>query len=167
MFYTVFKNCSDAMQGNLVSDCNNMYPYRGIMPLVLSTGEGAKTSTLTSKLYYKDQTAENFTATNPGFVARRKIAARSKFFDCIGKIASPLFEKDRWLIPGLTVDVKLTKNYPEFCLDSNSTGTSTPYNFEKCTLYEKAHSVNAKIVQKHKALLSKESGLRTFYVTWK
>ena len=164
LFYTAFKDLTVSVQGNIITSSNNMYAYRGIIPEILSKGEGEKTSTLTAKLYYKDSSPEDFTSTNPGYVARKALAAGSKTFDMVGRLASSLFEQDRWIIPGVTIDVQLTKNSPDFCIDSKVSTSPNPYklSFEECTLYVKVHTVNQDVVNKHKALASK--GSKALYI---
>ena len=163
MHYMAFKNCIVSVQGNIISNSNNMYSYRGILPEILAKSEGEKTSTMTAMLYYKDTTPEDFTSSNTGYVARKALAAGSKTFDVVGRLASSLFEQERWIIPGVTIDVQLTKNSSDFSLVSKVT-TSNPYkfSFEECTLYLKVRTVNQDIVNKHKALLSK--GTNSLYV---
>jgi hypothetical protein len=48
--------------------------------------KGEKTSTLTSKLFYRDDTLEDFTDTNKGYAKRKGLAAESRTFDMLGKV---------------------------------------------------------------------------------
>ena len=73
-----------------------------------------------------------------------------------GKISSEIFEMARWLLPGVRVDVVLTRNSPEFCLDSMNT-EKNPFKFtiEEFKFYLKTHAANPEIVKNHQTLLSR------------
>ena len=164
-FYTIFQNCTISVQGNVISDSNNLYGYRGVIPLVLTSGEGEKTSTLTSKLFYKDTFVDSFTSGNKGFESRQAFATASRTFDVIGRISASLFEQDRWIPNGVSIDIKLTRSSPSFCIDSavvvKPGETSVPYKYsiEEATLLVKAHTINPDILRLHQQLFKKEKAV--------
>ena len=56
--HSLFLQVDISLNGALITSLTNTYPYRAMMETLLSYGEDAKTSQLTSALYYKD-TASN------------------------------------------------------------------------------------------------------------
>jgi len=153
-FRTMFKNCTVSVQEKQISDSNNLYAYRSVLPEDLSQGQGVKTSTLTSQIYYRDDTPEDFTTANKGYKARKDLCSGSKSFDMIGRLSDPLFEQNRWIIPGIRIDIALTKNSDEFCLDSKSSSAGYKFIVEDFKFFAKQHMVNPEIVKKHNTTLS-------------
>jgi len=156
-FKSMFKNCTVSVQEKQISDSNNLYAYRAILPDDLSFGEGVKNSYLTSQLYFRDETPEDFTSANKGYKARKELSAGSKSFDLVGRLSEPLFEQTRWILPGIRIDIALTKNSDEFCLDSRSTSASYKVSIEDFKFYLKQHIVNPEIVKKHNSILSRKT----------
>jgi len=74
-----------------------------VLETLLSYGEDAKTSQLTSALFYKDQAGVmdsiefggDVAVKNSGLVNRRSVATRSREFDTMGRLHS-----DRYLLSG-------------------------------------------------------------------
>jgi len=67
-----------------------------MLETLLSYGEDAKTSQLTSALFYKDQAdvmdpIDFDSASNSGLVKRRSVAAQSREFDMMGCLHGDIF----------------------------------------------------------------------------
>jgi len=53
--HSLFSQVDISLNGTLITASTNTYPYRAMMETLLSYGEDAKSSQLTSALYYEDQ----------------------------------------------------------------------------------------------------------------
>jgi len=53
--HSMFSQVDISLNGTLITSSTNTYPYRAVLETLLSYGEDAKTSQLTSALFYKDQ----------------------------------------------------------------------------------------------------------------
>ena len=53
--HSLFSQVDISLNGTLITQSTNTYPYRAILETLLSYGEDAKKSQLTSALFYKDQ----------------------------------------------------------------------------------------------------------------
>ena len=58
--HSLFSQVDISLSGTLITASINTYPYRAMLETLLSYGQDAKTSQLTSALYYKD-TAVSYT----------------------------------------------------------------------------------------------------------
>jgi len=95
--HSLFLQVNISLNGTLITASTNTYPYRAMMETLLSYGEDAKTSQLTSALYCKDlpgrmdsvDFADN--ARNSGLAKRRAIARQSHVFDMMGRIHADKF----------------------------------------------------------------------------
>jgi len=104
MLHSMFSQVDVALNGTLISSATNTYPYRSMLETLLSYGEDAKNSQLTSELYYKDdagrmdstlvQQDENNNQPNQGLLMRRSFALESREFDMIGRVHGDIFSKN-------------------------------------------------------------------------
>ena len=113
-----------SLNGTLITALTNTYPYRAMMETLLSYGEDAKTSQVTSALYYKDELgrmdsvyfADN--ARNSGLAKRRAIVRQSHVFDMMGRIHADIFFQERYMLNEVGVKMKLVRSKDAFCLMS-------------------------------------------------
>jgi len=123
--HSLFSQVDISLNGTLITASTNTYPYRAMLETLLSYGEDAKTSQLTSALYYKDQAGRMDSAavagnnTNSGFLARRAHAQESRQFDMMGRLHADIFFQDRYMINEVGVKIKLIRSKDSFCLMGN------------------------------------------------
>ena len=75
------------LNGSLVTQSNNNYPYRAYIENLLSFGQEAKKFQLSALLWHRN-TSEHFDtrgATNLDYTKRKALAAESKEIDMMGK----------------------------------------------------------------------------------
>jgi len=94
--HSLFSQVDISLNGTLITASANTYPYRAMLETLLSYGQDAKTSQLTSALYYKDTAGHIDSVTfdanvNEGLAARRRLAARSAVMDTIGRLHADIF----------------------------------------------------------------------------
>jgi len=85
-----------SLNGTLITASINTYP---MMETLLSYGEDAKRTQLTSGLFYKDSAgrmdsvdlADN--AANDGLLKRRALGMESRTFDMVGRLHADIFSK--------------------------------------------------------------------------
>jgi len=90
----MFSEVDISLNGTLITSSTNTYPYRSVLETLLSYCEDAKTSQLTSALFYKYQAGVmdsiefggGVGARNSGLVKRRSIATQSREFDMMGRL---------------------------------------------------------------------------------
>jgi len=58
--HNMFSQVDISLNGTLITLSTNTYSYRAVLETLLSYGEDAKTSQLTSALFYKDQDQDGF-----------------------------------------------------------------------------------------------------------
>jgi len=98
--HSLFSQVDISLNGTLITASTNTYPYRAILETLLSYGEDAKKSQLTSALFYKDETGRmdsvDFAANarNAGLFQRRFIARESREFDMMGRLHADILFQD-------------------------------------------------------------------------
>ncbi|MCP4502617.1 MAG: hypothetical protein GY822_21935 [Deltaproteobacteria bacterium] len=120
--HSLFCQVDISLNGTLITASTNTYPYRAMLETLLSYGEDAKMSQLTSALYYKDQAgrmdsvdfADN--AKNDGLHKRRSIASASREFDMMGRLHADIFFQDRYMLNEVGVRIKLVRSKNAFCV---------------------------------------------------
>lgn len=114
---SLFSQVDVFLNQKLVSSSNNTYAYRAYLETLLSYGPAAKTSHLTTALWYEDTPKYmNDLNNNNGLAARREFTKRSKTLDLVGYIHSDVFNQEKFLINGVEVRLKFIRSKPEFCL---------------------------------------------------
>ena len=113
-----------SLNGTLITQSTNTYPYRAILETLLSYGEDAKKSQLTSALFYKDEASrmdsvevgDDAAARNDGLMKRRFIARQSREFDMMGRLHADIFFQDRYMLNEVGVKIKLVRSKNAFCV---------------------------------------------------
>jgi len=125
LLHSMFSQVDVTLNGTLISSSTNTYPYRSMLETLLSYGEDAKKSQLTSELFYKDE-AGNMDETviaaadghqpNSGLLQRRAFVAESREFDMIGRIHGDIFFQERYMLNEVGMKIKLVRSKDSFCL---------------------------------------------------
>ena len=96
-----------------------------MLETLLSYGEDAKKSQLTSELFYKDEAgkmdetvivADGGHQPNSGLQKRRAFVAESREFDMIGRVHGDMFSQERYLLNEVGMKIKLVRSKDAFCL---------------------------------------------------
>jgi len=95
-----------------------------MLETLLNYSEDAKTSQLTSALFYKDQAGvmdsiDFDCASNSGLVKRRSVAAQSREFDMMGRLHGDIFFQDRYMLNEVGIKIKLIRSKNAFCVMGN------------------------------------------------
>jgi len=118
--HSLFSQVDVSLNGTLITASTNTYPYRAMMETLLSYGEDANRTQLTSGLFYKDRAgrmesvdlADN--AANDGLLKRRALGLESRTFDMMGRLHADIFFQDRYMINEVGVKIKLTRCRDDF-----------------------------------------------------
>ena len=103
-----------------VTPSSNTYQFRADVDSVLNYGADAKNIQLTSQLWYKD-TAGHMDAIavdggNTGLVDRRMHISESRVVEMMGRLHAEIFIQDRFLLNGVSVDIRLVRSKDAFSL---------------------------------------------------
>jgi hypothetical protein len=125
--HSLFSQVDVSLNGTLITSSTNTYAYRAYIETLLSYGSDAKSSQLTSALFYKDEAgkmdkpnplAANAVDKNSGLAKRQTFAALSSEIDMIGRIHSDIFFQERYMLNEVNVRIKLIRSNDAFCLMS-------------------------------------------------
>jgi len=119
--HSLFSQVDISLNGTLITASTNTYPYRAMLETLLSYKQNAKTSQLTSALYYKETAGHMDSTTfdnniNEGLAARRRLSARSAVIDMMGRLHADIFFQDRYMLNEVNVKMKLIRSKDAFCL---------------------------------------------------
>jgi len=94
-----------------------------MLETLLTYGQDAKSSQLTSALYYKDTSGNmdsldfaNADAINNGLATRRRLTRQSQVIDMMGRIHADIFFQERYMLNEVGVKIKLICSKDAFCL---------------------------------------------------
>ena len=118
--HSLFSQVDVYLNDTLVTPSSNTYPYRAYVETLLSYGDEAKNTQLTSQLWYKD-TAGHMEATtendgNLGMAERRRHIAESRVVEMMGRLHVDLFLQERFLLNGVSVKIRLVRSKDSFSL---------------------------------------------------
>ena len=148
--HSLFSQIDLSLNGTLVSISNNTYPYRAYVENLLSYGEDAKNSQLTSELYYQDS-AGHFNDipnaaganTNPGQQKRRALCAGSAEVEMIGRLHLDMFHQPKLLLNGVDAKLRLSRSKTAFHL-MHAAGNNYKTRIQQATLHIRKVKVNPK-----------------------
>jgi len=120
--HSLFSQVGISLNGTQVTTSTNTYPYRAMIETLLSYGDDAKKSQLTSSMFYEDQPDRmdvvDFAdaARNSGLYKRSRFTAASHVVDMMGRIHEDIFFQNRYLLNEVNMKIKLVRTRNAFCL---------------------------------------------------
>jgi hypothetical protein len=126
--HSLFSQVDISLNGTLITNSTNTYPYRAYIETLLSYGPPAKKSHLTASLYFKDDAAHPSSPMdkpnpkaegadrNNGLRKRAAYTSESNEVDMIGRIHSDIFFQERYMLNEVNTKIKLTRSKDAFCL---------------------------------------------------
>ena len=155
--HSLFSQVDVSLNGTLVTPSTNTYAYRAYIETLLSHGVEAKTSQLTSELWYKD-TAGHMDATNDdnkGLLKRKGYVASSRIVDMMGRLHVDLFFQDRYLLNGVDVKIRLVQNKNAFALMAGGANPDFKISIDEAILFARKAKLNPAVQMGHVKALEK------------
>ena len=123
LLHSLFSQVDVSLNGTLITNSSNTYPYRSYLENLLSYGPAAKSSQLTSELFYKDEAGKmdkpnpleaNDADKNKGLAKRAAFTTRSREVGLVGRIH--VVFQNRYMLNEVNTKIKLTRSKDAFCL---------------------------------------------------
>ena len=108
--HSLFSQVDVLLNNTLVTPSENTYPYRAYIESTLNYGREAKTTHLTSALYYQDTASQMNSLNadnNAGFRERHARAVAGRDVDMIGRLHCDIFHQERYLLNNVDVKIRL------------------------------------------------------------
>ena len=126
--HSLFYQVELFLNNKLLTPSSMAYLYRMYLETILNFCKDAKSSHLTSALYYKDRPGkldsanpvDNADNVNTGVKERYNHSKESKMVSMDGKIHSDLFAHERYILGGVPIKLKLVRSSAAFSLVSSS-----------------------------------------------
>lgn len=158
----LFKQIDIYLNGVLVTNSDNMYPYRAILETLMTFSHSAVDSQLQTALFYKDEGHKMDLEANTGFANRCRLAKRSASMEMCGRIHADLFHQSKYLVNGVDMRIIFNRSNDEFSLHSmavNADGVVLKdyyVEIEDVSLMVRKVDVNPEIRKNHLMRLMKE-----------
>lgn len=122
LLHSMFNQVDVFLNQKLVSPPNNAYAYRAYIETLLNYGPAAKSSHLTSVLWYNDTAGkmDDVDDANNGLSNRRTVLGTEKTIDLLGHLHCDIFNQERFLINGVEMRLRLVRTSNAFCLMTSS-----------------------------------------------
>ena len=163
-FASLFESCNVEINSTVVTKRSaNLYQYQYYLENFLGTSPLVKTSSMTSEMFYED-VGSTFTNSNTGYLKRKKLSAKSKSVELIGRISSGITTQSRYLPPNTQVTFVLRRSPAVFSLVGRSiAGKNCPYQieFQKIVYYVKRYTVNPLVTAKHLKIIAQDKPTNT------
>ena len=132
--HSLFSQCSIGLNGETITRATEVYNYRSYFETLLTYGSDAATTQLTNAFFYLDDgdllpcdlTAAD--AKNKDFITRWNRLKQSKEVQLCGRIHSDICNVTLYLIPGVRMQIKLTKAKQSFYLMNKDAEIKTVFN---------------------------------------
>ena len=153
-FHLMIKDLQVFINGKLVSESSNNYPYIAYIQRLLASPETLKNSKLRSELWYPNALQDTYEVTTSGYKDRYAISAQSKPFAMLGQPVAGVFQQPRWFPPGTEIRLVMRRNEPKFCLDCK-TEASYVYEIDEAALYVARKPVSSTVMDLHRSQLNR------------
>ena len=152
--HSLFSQCSITLNGVPITQASELYQYHSYLETLLTYGSDASTSHLTNSFWYLndgdmlpcDPTAEKTATTNNGFITRWNRIKQSKEVQLYGRLHSDYCNVPLYLVPGVRIQIKLTKARPNFYLMNKTADSKTQFKFLDAQLIVKSVKPHPNII---------------------
>lgn len=163
--HTLFNQVDVFFNQKLVAPPNNAYPYRAYIETLLNYGPSAKTSHLTTALWYTDDpdSFDNLigvpsSVDNTGLTSRAKFINGGKTVDMIGHLHCDVFNQDKFLLNGVEVRLRMVRSKDAFCLmETPVANISHKVQITEATLMVRRAKINPGVLIAHAKALAKST----------
>ena len=149
--HSLWSQCDMYLNGTLVTQSSNNYPYRAYIENLLSFSKEAKDTQLSSMLWYRN-TAGFFDvrgAANLGYTKRKALAAQSREIDMFGRMHLDLFSQNRYLLNGVEIRMRLIRSKDAFCLHGNVNQATNKVSLKEVSLFVRKIKPNPSVQLAH------------------
>jgi hypothetical protein len=110
-------------------------------------------------LYVPESNLDKVTAENPGYKTRKEYIKSSKAVESIGPIYDDILCQDRYILPNVTIRIKLKRSPAKFSLLAPTDLPEYKIEFEEAVYMVKRHIVSPTILSLHEKQLSATKAL--------
>ena len=156
--HALFEQVDVTVQGKYITAVTGHYPYKAMIQTLLKYGTDAKTSQLSSQMFYKDEHIQDNdpkTGQNSGFLTRTKLFHASKLVHMISPIAHDLFQLEKYILNQVGIDIKFYRTKPEFYLVTDALERNFKVKIEEMVLNVCKIQVNPAVIYAHSLMLQK------------
>jgi hypothetical protein len=157
----------------LVSPSSNNYPYKSYIDIVLNYSPQSNNER-TAGLWYKDTTSNIFDTMNAtkipgaagqenfGLNSRYEYVKESKTVVALSPLSSDLCSLDKWILPGVQIDIRLWQSAQKFRIMQDPLVLETyKISLKDCVFLAKTITVAPEVRLGHERML--QSGMRAKY----
>lgn len=166
---TMFGRIDASLQNKLLTESDNSYPYQSYFKALFYTNQEVKNSSLQTQLYYNDDlhTQEDMSwafSENKGYFTRSRFFDGSREVDLCGQLYCDIFEITKFIPNGVSLNVVLYPNLPEFCLLSSDVNPPPDYKVivTKASLTVCNVEVSPEIIAAHSEIMQTEPATYTY-----
>ena len=161
LLHTLFSRVDCKLNGTLVTANVDTYPYKAYLETILSHGSVSSKSWLQAELYEEDNPCnDNYDPTaggaQPGIKKRNARIKESRTFQLIGRLHMDIFMQDKYLLPGVDIDLKFTKSPTQFHLLGGTALKRVRVEIISALLLVRSVKVNAGVSLAHIEELQKD-----------
>lgn len=161
LLHSMFSSVSLQINGKTIEEETN-YPYRVYLEKLLNASRASKTTHLRASGWFEDSddkllgTANIPASSKPTLVNRVKFLEESKIFELTGPLHTSLSQQERYLLPGLSVRIKLHRASSAFILQKLDASDVNDYvvKITSAKLLCYMRKINPSIQTAHMKLLS-------------
>ena len=159
---TRFKNVEVFINSKLVSNSENLYPYRAFLETLLTYGTDAKNEQLRCGMFYIDspplgEHQQPQVSANRGAYKRFQNSLASQTFECLGKIHSELFNQNKLLAGEIEIRIKFHRADPNFCLMAKKGNRRYQVVIDQAILFSRQCLIAPGVREAHQIALLKKN----------
>ena len=172
--HSLFSQCNVTLNGVNITQASEHNQYRSYLETLMIYGSDAAVTHLSNAYWYLDTgdiqpvdpSAENVTAmTNKGFILRWNRISASREIQLFDRLHSDIFNVPLYLLPGVWLQIRLTKARPNFYLMNKSVDSKTVFNFLDAQLLVWRVRPNPAILLAHTATPKNSGSLARYNLT--
>lgn len=158
--HSLFQDVTVKLNDTIIQGGDQLYAYKAIINSLLLFDEDTKNTQLRLCGYYKDQPTKLDDKENTGFAARAKWIENKKEFEMMGPLHLDLMNQTRYILPQVSVSLRMTRNKSNFSIISYDAGlTSVQIEILEAILYVRRVKALSSVVDGHESGLLQNNAL--------
>lgn len=159
--HSLFEEVEVKLGNTVVTTPTRTYPYRAYLETLLSMGNDAKETQMTTCLFYKDsagkmdgKTSAAEDDSNQGLVARGAYTALSRPVEMTGRIHADIFSQDKLLLNRVPLRIKLIRSPDTFSVMGGGPNPAFKVHIVSAKLYVRRVDVSPSVFTAHQKALN-------------
>ena len=166
LLFTLISQIDVSYNDRLLTESTNTFAYISYIRALLETSNDEKSGKLQSQLFYPDSYStidSNLPTANSGLAKRMEFTKPNNKVEMIGTLPVDVLSCPTFLMPGVSIRVKLYLNRPEFYIVSSNVSCKAAFIIDTAALLVPKITLKSEVIISHSEILKQQPALYQYH----